>query len=91
LVWFINLFICRTIPAPELPDGPAHSLSNNYYYDRDARRACMPDMSVYNATAAKAITAGGENRCSGHHVFLSLLAFGMAVGDQLATKIWCLQ
>ena len=39
-------------------------LSNNYYYDRDGRRQNMPDMSVYSATAAKAITAGGDKRCS---------------------------
>lgn len=50
----------RSVPAAILPDGAAHVLSNNYYYDRDGRRQNMPDMSVYSATAAKAITAGGD-------------------------------
>jgi len=53
---------CRSVAAPNLPDGAAHVLSNNYYYDRDGRRHCLPNMSVYNATATKAITAGGEQR-----------------------------
>lgn len=60
---------CRSIPAPKLPDGAAHALSKNYYCDRDGRRHCMPEMSVYNATAAKAITAGGDKRCSSSLVY----------------------
>jgi len=55
---------CRSVPPANLPDGAAHALSRNYYYDRDGRRCNMPEMSVYNATAAKAITAGGDKRCS---------------------------
>jgi len=55
---------CRSVSRPNLPDGPSHALSNNYYHERDARRHCMPEMSVYSATATKAITAGGDQRCS---------------------------
>jgi len=54
---------CRSVPPANLPAGAADSISKNYYYDRDGRRECMPEMSVYNATAAKAITAGGDKRC----------------------------
>lgn len=50
----------RSVPPANLPAGAADSISKNYYYDRDGRRECMPEMSVYNATAAKAITAGGD-------------------------------
>jgi len=53
----------RSIPAPNLPAGAADAMSKNYYYDRDGRRECKPEMSVYNATATKAITAGGDQRC----------------------------
>lgn len=35
----------RSPPLPNLPDGPAHRLSANYYYTRDARRdVCPPEL-----------------------------------------------
>lgn len=46
----------RSPPLPELPDGPAHKLSANYYCTRDARREVAPPEII--ATGTKQVTAG---------------------------------
>ena len=54
---------CAPRPGPEanLPPGPSHKLSGNYYYTRDARREVHLPTSIADATKTKAITAGAED------------------------------
>ncbi|KAJ3654319.1 hypothetical protein Zmor_013514 [Zophobas morio] len=48
----------RSPPLPDLPDGPSHSLSANYYCSRDARREVAPPEVV--AGEPKLIESGEE-------------------------------
>lgn len=61
----------RSPPPPNIPGGPAHKLSANYYYARDARREVAPPEVI--ATGAKQVTAGESSavkRVTPGNVFL---------------------
>ncbi|XP_075219780.1 NADH dehydrogenase [ubiquinone] 1 alpha subcomplex subunit 7-like [Lycorma delicatula] len=45
----------RTQPPPNLPDGSAHKLSDNYYYIRDVRREVKPSLLLAENTKIKKI------------------------------------
>ena len=49
----------RDVPAPNLPGGVAHKLSDNYYEARDTRRDHGPPMRV-NPTVMQIAEKGGE-------------------------------
>ncbi|XP_037042141.1 NADH dehydrogenase [ubiquinone] 1 alpha subcomplex subunit 7-like [Bradysia coprophila] len=48
----------RTTPPPELPDGPAHKLSANYYVNRDGRREVAPPQVL---ATQNALIGSGES------------------------------
>lgn len=48
----------RDGPPPEVPGGPQHKLSSNYYFTRDARREVMPDKVLADHT--KALLGAGK-------------------------------
>ncbi|CDW53673.1 CI-B14 5a domain containing protein [Trichuris trichiura] len=45
----------RNPPLPNLPGGVYHKISDNYYYERDARRTVEPPVVTYDATAKMAL------------------------------------
>jgi len=49
----------RTQPPPNLPEGPAHRLSDNYYYTHDGRREMIPPALVADNTM-RALSSGAE-------------------------------
>lgn len=53
---------CAERPGPEanLPPGPSHKVSDNYYYTRDGRREVAFPSVIADETKTKAITAGTE-------------------------------
>ncbi|CAG2103719.1 unnamed protein product [Medioppia subpectinata] len=48
----------RPYPSAQLPGGPSHETSANYYYTRDARRLVTPPVQVMDNTA-KQLTQSG--------------------------------
>lgn len=58
----------RTQPPPNLPEGPAHLLANNYYYSRDGRREVRPPVLLADAGRIAVSEGGTEVISSGSAV-----------------------
>ena len=61
---FLDESAARPGPEPNLPDGPSHKLSGNYYYTRDGRREVGFPTVIADETKARALSAG-ENADAG--------------------------
>uniref|UniRef100_A0A0K8RCG5 NADH dehydrogenase [ubiquinone] 1 alpha subcomplex subunit 7 n=1 Tax=Ixodes ricinus TaxID=34613 RepID=A0A0K8RCG5_IXORI len=46
-----NQVTTRSPPPPSLPPGPAHKLSDNYYFARDGRREVAPPKLIADNTS----------------------------------------
>lgn len=53
--------VARTQPLPNLPEGPHHVLSANYYVNRDGSHEVKPPTPLYLASSQKQI---GESKSS---------------------------
>ncbi|KAL1459896.1 hypothetical protein WDU94_011844 [Cyamophila willieti] len=56
--------VARTQPLPNLPEGPHHILSANYYCNRDGSHEVQPPAPLYLANAAQKQI--GESKTSEH-------------------------
>lgn len=48
----------RNPPQPDLPEGPAHRLDNNYYFTRDVRSLVQPPEVVVTNTDKNLLETG---------------------------------
>ncbi|CAL1277809.1 unnamed protein product [Larinioides sclopetarius] len=55
---FQDLVSTRSPPPANLPDGPSHKLSENYYLTRDGRRLARPPLVLLEDVKKKALTSG---------------------------------
>jgi NADH dehydrogenase (ubiquinone) 1 alpha subcomplex subunit 7 len=58
----------RTQPPPNLPNGPAHLLAENYYYSRDGRREVRPPAVLADLGRIEISVGGTEAVSSGSAV-----------------------
>ncbi|GIY04764.1 complex I-B14.5a [Caerostris extrusa] len=57
---FQDFVATRSPPPPNLPDGPSHKLSSNYYFTRDGRHAARPPIVLLGDASRKAIASGAK-------------------------------
>uniref|UniRef100_A0A7R8VXW7 NADH dehydrogenase [ubiquinone] 1 alpha subcomplex subunit 7 n=1 Tax=Timema douglasi TaxID=61478 RepID=A0A7R8VXW7_TIMDO len=58
---FADGIAARTQPPPVLPEGPAHKLAANYYYDRDGRREVKPATVLAGPNLAFTLGSGQQS------------------------------